>query len=158
MACFPSEWWLLLKASQPVPIKMSHNEPDKSGWIVILGITYLDSLTYACRQVLINKSYMSPWLGSSGIACEWPSHFLMIFIPRLLNSWWSCFLQTSHSCLVFQSVLWPEYSFWNLCEAVLRFQMNHSALQVRALERKSPRQNILSTQNSNVLEDRRACM
>ncbi|EMP31072.1 Dehydrodolichyl diphosphate synthase [Chelonia mydas] len=37
--------------------------------------------------------------------------------------------QTSHSCLVFQSVLWPEYSFWNLCEAILRFQMNHSALQ-----------------------------
>ncbi|KAM6296095.1 dehydrodolichyl diphosphate synthase complex subunit DHDDS isoform 2-T2 [Aegotheles albertisi] len=37
--------------------------------------------------------------------------------------------QTSHSCLVFQSVLWPEYSFWNLCEAVLRFQMNYSALQ-----------------------------
>ncbi|XP_074832270.1 dehydrodolichyl diphosphate synthase complex subunit DHDDS isoform X1 [Carettochelys insculpta] len=37
--------------------------------------------------------------------------------------------QTSHSCLVFQSVLWPEYSFWNLCEAILRFQVNHSALQ-----------------------------
>ncbi|XP_029427077.1 dehydrodolichyl diphosphate synthase complex subunit DHDDS isoform X1 [Rhinatrema bivittatum] len=37
--------------------------------------------------------------------------------------------QTSHSCLVFQSVLWPEYTFWNLCEAVLQFQMNHSALQ-----------------------------
>ncbi|XP_009469050.1 PREDICTED: dehydrodolichyl diphosphate synthase isoform X2 [Nipponia nippon] len=37
--------------------------------------------------------------------------------------------QTSHSCLVFQSVLWPEYSFWNLCEAILRFQMNYSALQ-----------------------------
>ncbi|XP_066421035.1 dehydrodolichyl diphosphate synthase complex subunit DHDDS isoform X2 [Molothrus aeneus] len=37
--------------------------------------------------------------------------------------------QTSHSCLVFQSVLWPEYSFWNLCEAILQFQMNYSALQ-----------------------------
>ncbi|XP_010134487.1 PREDICTED: dehydrodolichyl diphosphate synthase isoform X2 [Buceros rhinoceros silvestris] len=37
--------------------------------------------------------------------------------------------QTSHSCLVFQSVLWPEYSFWNLCEAILRYQMNSSALQ-----------------------------
>uniref|UniRef100_A0A8V0YP34 Alkyl transferase n=1 Tax=Gallus gallus TaxID=9031 RepID=A0A8V0YP34_CHICK len=37
--------------------------------------------------------------------------------------------QTSHSCLVFQSVLWPEYSFWNLCEAILRFQMNYNALQ-----------------------------
>lgn len=37
--------------------------------------------------------------------------------------------QTSHSCLVFQSVLWPEYTFWNLCEAVLKYQYNHSTLQ-----------------------------
>ncbi|CAH2221634.1 dehydrodolichyl diphosphate synthase complex subunit DHDDS [Pelobates cultripes] len=37
--------------------------------------------------------------------------------------------QTSHTCLVFQSVLWPEYTFWNLCEAVLRYQYNHSAIQ-----------------------------
>ncbi|XP_012501362.1 PREDICTED: dehydrodolichyl diphosphate syntase complex subunit DHDDS [Propithecus coquereli] len=37
--------------------------------------------------------------------------------------------QTSHSCLVFQPVLWPEYTFWNLFEAILQFQMNHSALQ-----------------------------
>lgn len=37
--------------------------------------------------------------------------------------------QTSHSCLVFQPVLWPEYSFWNLCEAVLQYQLNQSALE-----------------------------
>ncbi|XP_021055884.1 dehydrodolichyl diphosphate synthase complex subunit DHDDS isoform X2 [Mus pahari] len=37
--------------------------------------------------------------------------------------------QTSHSCLVFQPVLWPEYTFWNLCEAILQFQRNHSALE-----------------------------
>lgn len=37
--------------------------------------------------------------------------------------------QTSHSCLVFQPVLWPEYKFWNLCEAILQFQMNNSMLQ-----------------------------
>ncbi|XP_062996189.1 dehydrodolichyl diphosphate synthase complex subunit DHDDS [Elgaria multicarinata webbii] len=37
--------------------------------------------------------------------------------------------QTSHSCLVFQPVLWPEYSFWNFWEAILRFQMNYNALQ-----------------------------
>uniref|UniRef100_A3KGL0 Alkyl transferase n=1 Tax=Mus musculus TaxID=10090 RepID=A3KGL0_MOUSE len=37
--------------------------------------------------------------------------------------------QTSHSCLVFQPVLWPEYTFWNLCEAILQFQRNHGALQ-----------------------------
>uniref|UniRef100_A0A452U8W2 ditrans,polycis-polyprenyl diphosphate synthase [(2E,6E)-farnesyldiphosphate specific] n=1 Tax=Ursus maritimus TaxID=29073 RepID=A0A452U8W2_URSMA len=37
--------------------------------------------------------------------------------------------QTSHSCLVFQPVLWPEYTFWNLCEAILQYQMNHSMLQ-----------------------------
>nr|XP_055188084.1 dehydrodolichyl diphosphate synthase complex subunit DHDDS isoform X4 [Nyctereutes procyonoides] len=37
--------------------------------------------------------------------------------------------QTSHCCLVFQPVLWPEYTFWNLCEAILQYQMNHSMLQ-----------------------------
>ncbi|XP_043573405.1 dehydrodolichyl diphosphate synthase complex subunit DHDDS [Chiloscyllium plagiosum] len=37
--------------------------------------------------------------------------------------------QTSHSCLVFQPVLWPEYSFWNLCQAILQYQVNHAALQ-----------------------------
>ncbi|XP_074074116.1 dehydrodolichyl diphosphate synthase complex subunit DHDDS isoform X1 [Macrotis lagotis] len=42
--------------------------------------------------------------------------------------------QTSHSCLVFQPILWPEYSFWNLCEAILQFQMNHSMLQQKARE------------------------
>ncbi|XP_021055885.1 dehydrodolichyl diphosphate synthase complex subunit DHDDS isoform X1 [Mus pahari] len=40
--------------------------------------------------------------------------------------------QTSHSCLVFQPVLWPEYTFWNLCEAILQFQRNHSALEQKA--------------------------
>uniref|UniRef100_A0A4W3K305 Alkyl transferase n=1 Tax=Callorhinchus milii TaxID=7868 RepID=A0A4W3K305_CALMI len=40
--------------------------------------------------------------------------------------------QTSHSCLVFQPVLWPEYSFWNLCQAVLQYQMNYTAIQVRS--------------------------
>ncbi len=38
--------------------------------------------------------------------------------------------QTSYSCLVFQSVLWPEYSFWNLCEAVLQYQLSYRSLQV----------------------------
>uniref|UniRef100_A0A3Q2D9D0 Alkyl transferase n=1 Tax=Cyprinodon variegatus TaxID=28743 RepID=A0A3Q2D9D0_CYPVA len=37
--------------------------------------------------------------------------------------------QTSHSCLVFQSVLWPEYSFWNLCEAIIQYQLNHKSIQ-----------------------------
>ncbi|XP_061146022.1 dehydrodolichyl diphosphate synthase complex subunit DHDDS isoform X1 [Syngnathus typhle] len=37
--------------------------------------------------------------------------------------------QTSHTCLVFQSVLWPEYSFWNLCEAILQYQVNHKSIQ-----------------------------
>lgn len=37
--------------------------------------------------------------------------------------------QTSYSCLVFQSVLWPEYSFWNLCEAILQFQLSHRSIQ-----------------------------
>ncbi|KAJ8405006.1 hypothetical protein AAFF_G00329270 [Aldrovandia affinis] len=37
--------------------------------------------------------------------------------------------QTSYSCLVFQSVLWPEYSFWNLCEAILQYQLSYLSLQ-----------------------------
>ncbi|XP_006631578.2 dehydrodolichyl diphosphate synthase complex subunit DHDDS [Lepisosteus oculatus] len=37
--------------------------------------------------------------------------------------------QTSYSCLVFQSVLWPEYSFWNLCEAILQYQLSYCSLQ-----------------------------
>ncbi|KAJ0066281.1 hypothetical protein NL108_005511, partial [Boleophthalmus pectinirostris] len=37
--------------------------------------------------------------------------------------------QTSHSCVVFQSVLWPEYTFWNLCEAIIQYQLNHKSIQ-----------------------------
>ncbi|XP_030637808.1 dehydrodolichyl diphosphate synthase complex subunit DHDDS [Chanos chanos] len=37
--------------------------------------------------------------------------------------------QTSYSCLAFQSVLWPEYSFWNLCEAILQYQFSYRSLQ-----------------------------
>ncbi|XP_073728667.1 dehydrodolichyl diphosphate synthase complex subunit DHDDS [Misgurnus anguillicaudatus] len=37
--------------------------------------------------------------------------------------------QTSYSCLAFQSVLWPEYSFWNLCEAILQYQLSYRSLQ-----------------------------
>lgn len=37
--------------------------------------------------------------------------------------------QTAHSCIVFQSVLWPEYSFWNLCEAVLQYQLSYRSIQ-----------------------------
>lgn len=37
--------------------------------------------------------------------------------------------QTSHSCIVFQSVLWPEYSFWNLCDAILRYQLSYKSIQ-----------------------------
>lgn len=43
--------------------------------------------------------------------------------------------QTSHSCIVFQSVLWPEYSFWNLCEAILQYQLNYKSIQVRFISR-----------------------
>ncbi|XP_052000419.1 dehydrodolichyl diphosphate synthase complex subunit DHDDS-like isoform X1 [Xyrauchen texanus] len=37
--------------------------------------------------------------------------------------------QTSYSCLVFQSILWPEYSFWNLCDAILQYQLSSQSLQ-----------------------------
>lgn len=59
--------------------------------------------------------------------------------------------QTSHSCLVFQSVLWPEYSFWNLCEAVLQYQFNHRSIQkARDLHREE--------QGLQQLEADRACV
>ncbi|RVE63010.1 hypothetical protein OJAV_G00162760 [Oryzias javanicus] len=59
--------------------------------------------------------------------------------------------QTSHSCLVFQSVLWPEYSFWNLCEAILQYQLNHKSIQkARELHREE--------QALQQLEADRACV
>ncbi|XP_029927648.1 dehydrodolichyl diphosphate synthase complex subunit DHDDS [Myripristis murdjan] len=59
--------------------------------------------------------------------------------------------QTSHSCLVFQSVLWPEYSFWNLCEAILQYQFNYRSIQkARDLHREE--------QELQQLEADRACV
>lgn len=66
--------------------------------------------------------------------------FFQFFLRYPVNLYWfSCvlFLQTSHSCLVFQSVLWPEYSFWNLCEAILQYQLNHKSIQVRIILRQN---------------------
>ena len=53
--------------------------------------------------------------------------------------------QTSHSCLVFQSVLWPEYSFWNLCDAVIQYQCNHASIMVTQLHPNNTRHIILYT-------------
>jgi len=55
---------------------------------------------------------------------------LSLSLLSSLFSLLSLSLQTSHSCLVFQSVLWPEYSFWNLCDAVIQYQCNHAAITV----------------------------
>ena len=38
--------------------------------------------------------------------------------------------QSSYSCLCFQSVLWPEFSVWNLLSAILHYQSNFPPLQV----------------------------
>uniref|UniRef100_A0A2K5CG13 Alkyl transferase n=1 Tax=Aotus nancymaae TaxID=37293 RepID=A0A2K5CG13_AOTNA len=38
--------------------------------------------------------------------------------------------QTSYSCLVFQHVLWPEYTFWNFFEVI---QMGHSMARLHKL-------------------------
>ncbi|KAI3360571.1 hypothetical protein L3Q82_002437 [Scortum barcoo] len=59
--------------------------------------------------------------------------------------------QTSHSCLVFQSVLWPEYSFWNLCEAILQYQLSHKSIQ-------KARELYQEHQASQQLEADRACV
>ncbi|XP_068615541.1 dehydrodolichyl diphosphate synthase complex subunit DHDDS [Brachionichthys hirsutus] len=59
--------------------------------------------------------------------------------------------QTSHSCIVFQSVLWPEYSFWNLCDAILQYQLNYKSIQ-------SARDLHQEHQVSQQLESDRACV
>ncbi|KAJ7985313.1 hypothetical protein DPEC_G00350780 [Dallia pectoralis] len=59
--------------------------------------------------------------------------------------------QTSHSCLVFQSVLWPEYTFWNLCEAILQYQLNYRPLQ-------KARDQHREDQTAQQLEADRACV
>ncbi|GAA6071181.1 dehydrodolichyl diphosphate synthase complex subunit DHDDS, partial [Tachysurus ichikawai] len=61
--------------------------------------------------------------------------------------------QTSHSCVVFQSVLWPEYSFWNLCEAVLQYQLNYRSIQkARELHREAEAEQQLESDRSCVAE------
>uniref|UniRef100_A0A8C4R5Y3 Alkyl transferase n=1 Tax=Eptatretus burgeri TaxID=7764 RepID=A0A8C4R5Y3_EPTBU len=37
--------------------------------------------------------------------------------------------QTAYTCLVFQSVLWPEFRVWHLHHAVLQYQANYTAIQ-----------------------------
>lgn len=61
--------------------------------------------------------------------------------------------QTSHSCLVFQPVLWPEYSFWNLCQAILQYQVNYPALQkAKMLQEAAYQQQQLDIDHTCVLE------
>uniref|UniRef100_A0A3B1IIS7 ditrans,polycis-polyprenyl diphosphate synthase [(2E,6E)-farnesyldiphosphate specific] n=1 Tax=Astyanax mexicanus TaxID=7994 RepID=A0A3B1IIS7_ASTMX len=61
--------------------------------------------------------------------------------------------QTSHSCIVFQSILWPEYSFWNLCEAILQYQQNHHAIQkAREVHREGQAVQQLESDHSCVAE------
>ncbi|KAI5092371.1 dehydrodolichyl diphosphate synthase complex subunit DHDDS, partial [Silurus meridionalis] len=61
--------------------------------------------------------------------------------------------QTSHSCIVFQSVLWPEYSFWNLCEAVLQYQLNYRSIQkARELHKEAETAQQLESDRSCVAE------
>lgn len=59
--------------------------------------------------------------------------------------------QTSHSCIVFQSVLWPEYTFWNLCEAIIQYQLNHQSIQ-------KARDVYQEQQASQQLESDRSCV
>ncbi|KRX43318.1 Dehydrodolichyl diphosphate synthase [Trichinella sp. T8] len=37
--------------------------------------------------------------------------------------------QLSYSCLYFDPVLWPDYSFWNLFRAILFYQQNYEQIQ-----------------------------
>ncbi|XP_072890632.1 dehydrodolichyl diphosphate synthase complex subunit DHDDS [Hemitrygon akajei] len=66
--------------------------------------------------------------------------------------------QTSHSCLVFQPVLWPEYTFWNLCQAILQYQVNYPALQkAKLLQEAACQQQQLDVDRTCVLEETRSC-
>ncbi|KAA0702635.1 Dehydrodolichyl diphosphate synthase complex subunit DHDDS [Triplophysa tibetana] len=61
--------------------------------------------------------------------------------------------QTSYSCLVFQSVLWPEYSFWNLCEAILQYQLSYRSLQkAQELHRKEEERQQMDADRTCVAE------
>ncbi|XP_069751592.1 dehydrodolichyl diphosphate synthase complex subunit DHDDS isoform X2 [Narcine bancroftii] len=67
--------------------------------------------------------------------------------------------QTSHSCLVFQPVLWPEYSFWNLCQAILQYQVNYPALQkAKLLQEATCQQQELEVDRICVLEQSQPCL
>ncbi|XP_059810659.1 dehydrodolichyl diphosphate synthase complex subunit DHDDS isoform X2 [Hypanus sabinus] len=66
--------------------------------------------------------------------------------------------ETSHSCLVFQPVLWPEYTFWNLCQAILQYQVNYPALQkAKLLQEAACQQQQLDVDHTCVLEETRSC-
>uniref|UniRef100_A0A3B3R464 Alkyl transferase n=1 Tax=Paramormyrops kingsleyae TaxID=1676925 RepID=A0A3B3R464_9TELE len=73
----------------------------------------------------VSESLLSKCLYSSGS----PDPDLLIRTSGELRLSDFLLWQTSYSCLVFQSVLWPEYSFWNLCEAILQYQLNYWPLQ-----------------------------
>ncbi|TSK20170.1 Dehydrodolichyl diphosphate synthase complex subunit DHDDS [Bagarius yarrelli] len=62
--------------------------------------------------------------------------------------------QTSHSCVVFQSVLCSSQNtrFWNLCEAVLQYQLNHRSIQARELHREAEAAQQLEADRSCVTE------
>ncbi|XP_072103494.1 dehydrodolichyl diphosphate synthase complex subunit DHDDS [Mobula birostris] len=66
--------------------------------------------------------------------------------------------QTSHSCLVFQPVLWPEYTFWNLCQAILQYQVNYLALQkAKMLQEAACQQQQLDVDRICVQEETGSC-
>jgi len=42
--------------------------------------------------------------------------------------------QTSYSTIHFTPVLWPEFSFWDLCKAILHYQKNLPSVKVKPYE------------------------
>ncbi|XP_075460050.1 dehydrodolichyl diphosphate synthase complex subunit DHDDS [Ascaphus truei] len=87
-------------------------------------------VAWGVEEGLLEPSDVSePLLDRCLYTCKSPDPDLLIRTSGEIRLSDFLLWQTSHSCLVFQSVLWPEYSFWNLCEAVLQYQLNHSSIQ-----------------------------
>ncbi|KAF1388254.1 hypothetical protein PFLUV_G00088290 [Perca fluviatilis] len=85
--------------------------------------------TKAHNKCFLNVDVSEPLLSECLYSSNSPNPDLLIRTSGEVRLSDFLLWQTSHSCLVFQSVLWPEYSFWNLCDAILQYQLNHKSIQ-----------------------------
>ncbi|MBN3297710.1 DHDDS synthase, partial [Amia calva] len=84
---------------------------------------------YTSRHEISNAVREMAWGVEEGLIKPSPDPDLLIRTSGEVRLSDFLLWQTSYSCLVFQSILWPEYSFWNLCDAILQYQLSHCSLQ-----------------------------